>query len=118
SENPFATCRLNSEFARSSIRRGCSARALRRERDVAVGAAVTEELPHLAHFQNHIEVEVRDQHLVFIPAGLGNDLAARIAKVALSIELADRPRLLRAHAIDSAYEILVRDRVRRLLQFP
>ena len=49
---------------------------------------------------------------------VGEDLAARIAEVALAVELADPPRLFPAGAIDRADEIAVGDGVGRLLQLP
>ena len=46
------------------------------------------------------------------------DLPARIAEVALPVELADVPRRLGPDAVDGADEVAVRDRVRRLLELP
>ena len=65
-----------------------------------------------------VEVEVGRQHFVLVARGLGEDLAARIAEVALAVELADLPRLLDADAIDGADEVPVGDGVRRLLELP
>ena len=67
---------------------------LRGDRAVAFRPAVAEELPHLTDFRDHVEIEIRDDHFVFIPAGLRDDLAAGIAEVALAVKLADAPRLL------------------------
>jgi len=64
------------------------------------------------------KVKVGDEHLIFIAAGLGKNLATRIAEVALAVKLTDVPRLFRAYAVDCAHEITVRDGVRGLLQFP
>jgi len=50
------------------------------------GPAVAEELPRLADFADEIEIQVGRQHFVFIARGLREDLAARIAKVARSVE--------------------------------
>ena len=65
------------------------------ERLVRLGPAVAEELPGVAHFADLVEVEVGDDELVLVARRLGDDLAARVAEVALAVELADVPRLLR-----------------------
>ena len=75
-------------------------------------------MPDLSYFGNHVQVEIGDYDLVFIAAGLGDDLAARIAEVAFAIKFSDVPGLLPAHAVDCADEITIRSRVRRLLEFP
>ena len=46
------------------------------------------------------------------------DLAARVAEVGLAVELADLPGALDADAIDGPHEVLVGDRVGRLLELP
>ena len=51
---------------------------------VHVGTAVAEELPGFAHFGDHVEVEIGGEHFVFVARSLGEDLAARIAEIALS----------------------------------
>src|SRR5579864_3565950 len=66
---------------------------LLRQRFVGFGAAVAEELPGLSNFSNHFEVEIGYQDFVFVAAGLGDDLAAGIAEIALAVKLADVPRL-------------------------
>src|SRR5919201_8906 len=80
--------------------------------------AVAEELPHLANFKNHVQVEIGDQDFILVATGLSKDLATRIAKIALAVELADAPRLLFANPVDGTDEVAVCDRVRRLLQLP
>ena len=52
---------------------------LRCERTVAFRPAIAEELPYFTDFCDHVEIEVRYYHFVFIPASLGDDFAARIA---------------------------------------
>src|ERR1700722_11010793 len=85
---------------------------------ISFGAAVAEKLPGLPHFRNHVEIKIGSQYLVFITAGLSENLAARIAEVTLAVKLADVPRLFRTHTIDCTHEIAIGYRVRGLLQFP
>src|SRR5215471_17176487 len=100
-----------------SIRRGrCG--ALRCEWPVAFWTAVAEKLPYFAHFRDHVEVQVRNDDFVLIAAGLSDDLAARIAEIALAIKLADAPRLFGSNAINRADKITIRNRVSRLFKFP
>src|ERR1700691_5026432 len=54
---------------------------LRRDWAVAIWPPVAKELPHFADFRDHIEIEIRDHHFVFIAAGLRDNFAARIAEV-------------------------------------
>jgi len=65
-----------------------------------------------------LEVEVSDNELVLIAAPLGEDVAARIAKVRLAVKLADVPWRLVADAIVGPDEVAVRHRVRLLLDLP
>src|SRR5579864_8893662 len=95
-----------------------AARRLRRQLRVRLRPAVAEELPRLPHLGDHVQVQIRRHQLVFIEAGLGHNLAPRIAEVALPIKFPDAPRLLFAHPVDGAYEIAVGHRVCRLLQLP
>src|SRR6185437_7462154 len=85
---------------------------------IQVGPPVAEELPRLPHFGNHVEIQFGGQHFILVARSLGDSLPARIAEVALPIELADVPRSLAPHAINRAHKVAVRDRVRRLLQLP
>src|SRR5258708_16811854 len=91
---------------------------LRGKRSVTLGTPIAEELPRLSGLRNHVEIDVGHQHRIFRAARLRKDLSARIAEVALAIELADVPRLLASHAVDRADKISIRPRMRRLLQFP
>src|SRR6185436_16287765 len=77
-----------------------------------------EKLPGLPHLGYLVEVEVGGEDFVFVAAGLGDDLAARVAEVARAVELADVPGGLHAHAVDSADEVAVGHGVGRLLEFP
>src|SRR6266700_181631 len=88
------------------------------QRPVAVRSAVAEELPGIAHLGNHVEVQVRHHDFIFVPAALGDDLAARRAEVALAVELADIPRSFRAHTVERADKISVGHGMRGLFQLP
>src|SRR5439155_19227459 len=90
----------------------------RGERSVGLRPPVAVQLPHVADFQDLIEVEVRHHDLVPIARGLRGTPAARIAKIALAVELADVPWLLVADPVDGADEVAVGHRVGRLLQLP
>src|SRR5205814_538915 len=85
---------------------------LRRQWFIRLRPSITEELPGTADFRDHVEVEIGNNHFVFIATSLRNDLAARIAEVALAVEFADTPGFLSADAVDGADEISVRDGVR------
>src|SRR5882672_5414759 len=88
------------------------------KRSIAFRPAVSEELPDISHFGDHVEVEVGDHQFVFVAAGLGDDLAAGIAEVTLAVELADVPGGFGAHAVQCADEVSVGDGVRGLFEFP
>src|SRR5207249_4742675 len=77
-----------------------------------------EELPGVADFPNQVEIQIGHDDVVGVSSALGQNLAPRIAKVALAIELADPPRLFPTGAIDRADEVAVRDGVRRLFELP
>jgi len=88
--------------------------------DFAVGfrAAVAIKLPSVADFLDFIEIQFRDEQLIFVAAGLLHDFPARIAEIALAVKLADLPGMLRADAIDGGDKISVGNGMRGLLQFP
>src|ERR1035438_2330149 len=85
---------------------------------VHVGTAVAVELPGLAYFGDHVQIDVRGEHFVLIADSLREDAAARIAEVAGAIEFADIPRSLDAHSIDGGDEITIGHGVRGLFQLP
>src|SRR5262245_28307494 len=85
---------------------------------IRLGTAIAEELPGVAHFADLIEIEISDHQLVLVAARLREDLTTRITEVRLTVELADLPRFLEAHAIDGADEVAVGHGVRRLLELP
>src|SRR6266404_6023761 len=98
---------------------GCRGLArLRGEWAVTVRAAVAEELPDIADFSDHVEIEVGDNQFVLVAAGLSDDLSPRSAEITLSVEFADAPRLLHAYAIDGADKVSIGDGMRGLLQLP
>ena len=95
----------------------CSA-GLGHDRPVAIGTAVAEELPGVADFRDHVQVQVCHHDFISMAAGLRDELAARIAEVALTVEFADIPWRFPAHAIDGADKISIGNGMRRLFQLP
>src|SRR5918993_4992735 len=85
---------------------------------VGLGPPVPIELPRVAHLLNQPEVEIGDDEFIAVAAADREYLPARVAEVALPVELADIPGRFDADAIDRADEIAVRYRVCRLLEFP
>src|SRR5436305_4331826 len=85
---------------------------------IHVGTAVAEKLPGLADLGNHFKIEIGGEDFVFIAAGLGEDSTARVAEVALSVELANVPGRLGADAVDGTDEISIGYGVRGLFEFP
>src|SRR5262249_51928558 len=85
---------------------------------VTLGPSIPEELPHVPHFPNHVQVHVRDDNVILVAFADGQHLPARVAEIALAVELADAPRILKARPINGADEVLVRHGVRRLLELP
>src|ERR1035441_8350844 len=69
---------------------------------VRLRATIAIELPNVAHFANHVEVQVGDDHRILVTRTFRDNLAARIGEVALPVKLAKVPRLLRPDAIDGA----------------
>src|SRR5205823_12778010 len=76
------------------------------------------DLPRVPHLADLLEVELRGDEGVLVALGDGDELAARVAEVALPVKLANVPRPFIADAIDGADEVAVRDGVRRLLELP
>src|SRR5215813_4353888 len=85
---------------------------------IRIRTAIAEELPCLPDFGNHIEIKVRYHNLILIATGLRNDLAARIAEIALPVKFADSPGLLNSDAINRSNEVSVGNSMRRLFEFP
>src|ERR1700722_13352797 len=100
----------------SVCRRGDS--GLRRNRTVTFRTTITEELPHLTYFGDHVQIKIRDHHFILIPAGLRNVFPPRIAGVTLVVKFSKVPRFFNAYPIDSAYKVAVGHGMRRLLQLP
>src|ERR1035438_1531507 len=99
-----------------SVRRGLP--RLRRQRSVGFRTTVAIELPNSSDFLDHVEIEIGDQHFIFITTGLRDDLAARIAEITLAVKFANIPWRFRAHAIDRAHKIPVGGGMGRLFEFP
>src|SRR5205085_939834 len=68
-----------------------SYRLIRDERAVCVGPPVAEELPCVSDLADFIKVEVGNDQVVFVARGLCDYLSARVAEIALAVELADVP---------------------------
>src|SRR5216683_4546030 len=98
-------------FARFRRTRACNF-------SIGLGAAVTVELPRVADLLNFVEVQVGDEEFILVAAGLRNNFAARIAKVALSVEFANLPGMLGADAVYGGDKVSVGDGVGGLLEFP
>src|SRR6202162_2454172 len=98
--------------------RCCGFSGLRGDRSIAFRPTITEELPDFTNVRDQVQVKVGDHYFVFVPAGLGDNFAARIAEVALAIELPNAPWLFDAHAVDGAHKITIGYRVRGLFEFP
>src|SRR5439155_6086445 len=75
-------------------------------------------MPGVAHFPNHVEVQISNHHCILIAGRLRDDLTARIAEVTLAIELADVPRLLVSNTIDGPDKVTIGNCVCRLFQLP
>src|SRR3989442_7906829 len=99
---------------------GCGASGGLRAGDFAIGfrAPVAIELPGGAHLVDFVQVQLSNKQLVFIAAGLRDNLPARVAEVALAVELADFPRPLVADAVDGGDEVAVGHRMRGLFELP
>src|SRR5713101_3223115 len=105
---------MGRQFSRTRLIRGRRLPRLRCQRAVRLRTPVAIKLPDLSHFLDHVEIEIGDQHFIFIAAGLGEDLAARIAEIALAVKLSNVPWLFPTNAVDRAYEVAVRCGVRGL----
>src|SRR5437660_2535775 len=80
---------------------------VRHQCPVTIRATVAEELPGVAHFTDHVQIQISYHQRILVARRLGNDLPAGITEVALSVKLANVPGLLVTHAINSANEITV-----------
>ena len=87
-------------------------------RPIRLRAAIAVELPGVAHLADPIEVQVSNNNVIRGAGGSGQNLTARVAKVALSVELTDSPRLFPAGPVDGTHKIAVGDRVGGLFQLP
>src|SRR5262245_47118470 len=70
------------------------------ERFVCIRPPVAEELPGVAHITNQIQIQVRNHQRVFITRRLSDELAARVAEIALAVKFADVPWRFIPDAID------------------
>src|SRR4030095_16516362 len=88
------------------------------QRIVSLRSPVAKELPNISNFANLVQIQSGNHQLVRIARRLSDYLAARVAEVALAVELTDVPGLLVADSIDCADEVAVGDCVCRLLELP
>src|SRR5205807_2060183 len=75
----------------SGLRTQHSALLFLNQRVVGFRPPVAEELPNVTHFANLIQVQIGDDELIRITRCLCDYLAARVAKIALTVELAYVP---------------------------
>src|SRR5277367_510568 len=89
-------------------------------RDLAIGlrAAITIELPRGANLRDFLEIDIVDEHLVLVAAGLRDNLTARIAEVALAVKLANIPRRFLSNSINCSNEVAIGGGVGGLLELP
>jgi hypothetical protein len=85
---------------------------------IRVRSPIAEELPGVSHLSNQIKIQIGNYQRVLITRRLGYQLTTRVAKVTLSIKLADVPGLFMAHPVYRPDEIAVRNSVCRLFQLP
>src|SRR5260370_31947616 len=106
--------------ARSNLvgRLGVLRRANTRGFSVGFRAAVGIELPCVGDFLNFIEIQFRDEQFILVAAGLLDDFSARVAEIALAVELADLPGSFGTDAVDGGDKISVGDGVGGLLELP
>src|SRR5258705_9990084 len=88
------------------------------ESAVCVWPAVPKELPRVTHLTNFIEVKISYHERIFIARCFRDKAAARIAKVALTVEFTDVPGLLVTHTINCADKVAVSHGMSRLLETP
>src|SRR5258708_38650073 len=87
-------------------------------RSITVRTTIAIELPDIANFSKHVQIQIGNDKLVLIARSIGNNLSAWIAEIALSVKFTDIPWGLSPDTIDRTNKITVRNRVRRLFQFP
>src|SRR6266702_4718192 len=85
---------------------------------IGLRPAIAEELPHITHFLNLVEVEIGHDNFFLVPRSLGDDFPARRTEITLSVEFSDIPRVLVTDTINSAEEIPVCHGMRGLLELP
>src|ERR1043165_3343033 len=81
---------------------------------ITLWPAISEELPGVTHFTDHVEIQVGNHERVLIARRLLDDLTARITEVTLPVEFTDVPGHFVADAIDGADEVTIGHRMRGL----
>ena len=80
--------------------------------------AVTEELPPVPDLTDHLQVQVRDHHLVLVLAAFDQYFTAGVDEIAGSVEPPEFPGFLQADAVVGANEHTIGHGLGRLLKFP
>src|ERR1043165_2701525 len=68
---------------------------IRHQFSVTIRSPVAEKLPGIAHFTNHVQVQIGNDESFLIARSLGNDLAAQIRRV----RKANPPPVLRNYPV-------------------
>src|SRR4051812_45888985 len=76
-----------------------------RHHPVGLRPAVAEELPDVPHLADQVQVQVGDHDVIAVALADREHLPARVAEVALAVELADPPRLLEPRPVDRPDEV-------------
>src|SRR2546423_11195662 len=92
--------------------------SLRDELRITLRPAIAEELPGVAHFANHVKIEIGNHQRVFVARRLGDNLSPRIAEVTLAVKFSDVPGHFVADPVDGADEVTIRNGVGGLFQLP
>ena len=69
---------------------------------IGLGPAVTEELPDVAHFLDHVEIQLSHDQFVLITTSFLDDLSTRVTEVTLPVELTDVPRCFVPDPVDGS----------------
>src|SRR5258708_25780425 len=73
-------------------------------RSITVRTTIAIELPDIANFSNHVQIQIRNDKLVLIARSLGNNLSAWIAEIALSVKFTDIDR--KSTRLNSSHQII------------
>src|SRR5690242_2107981 len=99
----FALCSEKKISSSPDLRFGASSGC--RDGRIRLRPPVTIKLPGIADLANQVEIKIRDDNVVGVPRAFGQNAAARVAEVTLSIEFPDPPRLFPGGAINRAHKV-------------